>query len=160
MTKEQFKYLFDAYFDSVRSYLYFRGANPDDASDIAQEVFLRLWEKQFIVDKAKAKSLLYKIAGDMFVSKYRRDMLEINYIASNVNRDTEPSAEEALHHKELLETYKTALNNLNEKQRTVFLMSRVEGLKYQEIAERLDLSVKAVEKRMSAALKFLKNSLL
>ena len=46
-----------------------------------------------------------------------------------------------------------------EKQRTVFLMSRVEDLKYKEIAERLDLSQKAVEKRMSLALAFLKEKI-
>lgn len=160
MTKEDFKYLFDTYFDSVRSYLYYRGAGPDDASDIAQEVFMRLWEKQFNVNKTTAKRLLYKIAGDMFVSKYRRDVLEMNYISSNRYHGDEPSAEDTLSHKELLETYKIALNSLNEKQRTVFLMSRIEGLKYREIAERLGLSVKAVEKRMSAALQFLKQSLL
>lgn len=160
MTREDFKYLFDTYFDSVRSYLYYRGAGSDDASDIAQEVFMRLWEKQLNVDKTAAKRLLYKIAGDMFVSKYRRDVLEINYIASQRNQAEETSTEETLNHKELLEKYKKALNSLSEKQRTVFLMSRIEGLKYQEIAERLGLSVKAVEKRMSAALQFLKHSLL
>ncbi|MDD3787212.1 MAG: sigma-70 family RNA polymerase sigma factor [Petrimonas sp.] len=160
MTKEDFKYLFDTYFDSVRGYLYYRGAGPDDASDIAQEVFMRLWEKQFEVDKTTAKRLLYKIAGDMFVSKYRRDVLEMNYIASIRYYGNEPSTEDILSHKELLEKYKIALNSLNEKQRAVFLMSRIEGLKYWEIAERLGLSVKAVEKRMSAALQFLKKSLL
>ncbi|MHB9056593.1 MAG: RNA polymerase sigma factor [Paludibacteraceae bacterium] len=160
MTKEEFKYLFDTYFDSVRSYLFYRGAGSDDASDIAQEVFMRLWEKQINVDKRAAKRLLYKIAGDMFISKYRRDVLELKYTCS-LNYDlNEQSPEETLNHNELLKNYQKALSNLNEKQRIVFLMSRMEGLKYQEIAERLDLSVKAVEKRMSVALQLLKKSLL
>ncbi|MDT3386668.1 MAG: sigma-70 family RNA polymerase sigma factor [Bacteroidota bacterium] len=160
MTKEDFKYLFETYFDSVRSYLYYRGANTDDASDIAQEVFMRLWEKQFVVDQKTIKPLLYKIAGDMFVSKYRREVLEMKYIASHKLQDDESSTEEDLSHEELQDKYQKALNSLNEKQRTVFLMSRVEELKYKEIAERLGLSVKAVEKRMSAALQFFKQSLL
>ncbi|MEA1899112.1 MAG: sigma factor-like helix-turn-helix DNA-binding protein [Bacteroidota bacterium] len=46
-----------------------------------------------------------------------------------------------------------------EKQRIVFLMSRQEGLKYIEIAERLNLSVKAVEKRMNLALTYLKKAI-
>ncbi len=96
----------------------------------------------------------------MFVSKYRREVLEMNYIASRSLHGDEPSTEENVSHDELLEEYQTALNHLNEKQRTVFLMSRMEGIKYQEIAERLGLSVKAVEKRMSAAIKILKQSLL
>ena len=47
----------------------------------------------------------------------------------------------------------------SEKQRSVFLMSRMEDMTYKEIAERLDLSVKAVEKRMSIALAELKKRL-
>lgn len=160
MTKEEFRYLFDTYFDSVRSFLVYRGAGVDNASDIAQEVFMRLWEKQIDIEPQTAKRLLFKIAGDMHISKYRREMLELKYINSQSYVANERSPEEEFSHKELLNNYKKALSSLNEKQRTVFLMSRMEGLKYHEIAERLDLSVKAVEKRMSAALHYLKESLL
>lgn len=160
MTKDEFKYLFDTYFDSVRSYLFYRGAEANDASDIAQEVFMRIWEKQMDIDPQTAKRLLFKIAGDMHISKYRRDMLELKYIGSQDAEKEEISPEDELQHKELLLNYKKALSDLNENQRTVFLMSRMEGLKYQEIAERLNLSVKAVEKRMNLALGHLKKVLL
>jgi RNA polymerase sigma-70 factor (ECF subfamily) len=59
----------------------------------------------------------------------------------------------------LFANYTKALTALPEKQRTVFMMSRMEGLKYQEIAERLNLSVKAIEKRMSSALAYLRKTL-
>jgi len=52
------------------------------------------------------------------------------------------------------------LEKMPENQRTVFLMSRNDELKYHEIAECLNISVKTVEKRMSAALKLLRNELL
>lgn len=159
MTKKDFKYLFDTYFDSVRSYLFYRGAGADDASDIAQEVFMRVWEKQIEIDIKTAKHLLYKIAGDMYISKYRHDMLELRYKKSLNHEKEDHSPEEELKQKEMFITYKKALSSLNEKQRTVFLMSRMDGLKYQEIADRLNLSVKAVEKRMSLALGQLKKVL-
>lgn len=159
MTKEEFKYLFDKYFDSVRSYLFYRGAGIDEASDLAQDVFLRLWEKQMNVDPDTAIHLLYKIAGNMFISKYRRNKLEMNYLNSLKTDETVISPEDELKHKELAINYKKALARLSEKQRTVFLMSRMEGLKYHEIAERLKLSVKAVEKRMNKTLAYLKNVL-
>lgn len=159
MTKEDFKYLFDTYFDAVRSYLFYRGAGTDDATDIAQEVFMRIWEKQIDVDARTAKRLLYKIAGDMFISKYRHDMLELKYINFDHNDRDDHSPEAELTQKELFQKYKKALAELNEKQRTVFLMSRMEGLRYQEIADRLDLSVKAVEKRMNLALGYFKKVL-
>ena len=159
MTKEEFKYLFDTYFDSVRSYLFYRGAGSDEASDLAQDVFLRLWEKQMDVDPKTAIRLLYKIAGDMYISKYRRAKLEMNYLNSLKTDRVDISPEDELKHKELFSNYKKALASLSEKQRTVFLMSRMEGLKYQEIAERLKLSVKAVEKRMNITLTILKKAL-
>jgi RNA polymerase sigma-70 factor (ECF subfamily) len=52
-----------------------------------------------------------------------------------------------------------AIGNLSEKQRQVFLMSRIEKMKYSEIAEVLEISVKAVEKRMHLALLSLKEIL-
>ncbi len=159
MTKEEFKYLFDKYFDSVRSYLFYRGAGMDEASDVAQDVFMRLWEKQIDVDPKTAVRLLYKIAGDMYISKYRRVKLEMNYLNSLKNDKVDISPEDELKHKELFINYKKALASLSEKQRTVFLMSRMEGLKYQEIADRLRLSVKAVEKRMNITLTYLKKVL-
>lgn len=159
MTKEEFKVLFDTYFDAVRSYLFYRGADKEKASDLAQDVFLRVWEKQLDVDPKTALRLLYKMAGDMFVSRYRRETLEINYMNSLKNDTDNFSPEDQLHYNELKANYTKALAALGEKQRTVFLMARMEGLKYYEIAERLNLSVKAVEKRMSIALDYLKKVL-
>ena len=159
MTKEEFKVLFDTYFNSVRSYLFYRGAEKEQASDLAQDVFLRVWEKQLNVDPKTALRLLYKMAGDMFVSRYRRETLEMNYMKSLKNDTYESSPEDQLQYNELKAKYSKALASLNEKQRTVFLMARMDGLKYHEIAERLNLSVKAVEKRMSITLAYLKKAL-
>jgi len=159
LTKEEFKSLFDAYFDSVRSYLFYRGAEKEQASDLAQDVFLRVWEKQMDIDMKRALGLLYKIAGDMFISQYRREKLELNYKAALENDSVDFSPEDQLRYKELFSRYTKALAALGERHRTVFMMARMDGLKYQEIADRLRLSVKAVEKRMSIALAFLKKAL-
>jgi len=159
LTRDEFKILFDSYFDSVRSYLFYRGAEQEQATDIAQDVFLRVWEKQLDIDKKSALRLLYKIAGDMFISQYRRERLEMNYKAGFADEPFDISPEDSLRYRELMDGYTRALAVMNEKQRTVFLMARMEGLKYQEIADRLNLSVKAVEKRMSIALAFLKKAL-
>ena len=71
----------------------------------------------------------------------------------------ENSTEQELEYTELKSAYEKALAKLPEKQRTVFLMSRMEEMTYKEIAERLEVSVKAVEKRMSIALSVLKQQL-
>lgn len=159
MTKEEFKLLFDNYFDRVRSYLVYRGADIEQASDLAQDVFLKVWEKQMKIDMDTAMRLLYKIAGDMFISQYRREKLELNYMAALSDDSLDFSPEDQLRYNEMFSIYTKALAALSEKQRTVFMMSRMEGLKYHEIADRLQLSVKAVEKRMNIALAYLKRAL-
>ena len=99
----------------------------EEASDLAQDVFLRIWEKQIDVDPKTAIRLLYKIAGDMHISRYRRAKLEMNYLNSLKNERIDISPEDTLRHKELYTNYKKALALLTDKQRTVFLMSRKIG---------------------------------
>ena len=159
MDKEHFKYLFDTYFDTIRNYLYFRSGNFELATDIAQECFMRVWEKRDSFKDAPVKALLYKIANDLFISKYRRDLVAQTYIANAKCYDEVESPEDILEYKELNRRYEQALIQLSEKQRVVFLMSRNEGYTYSEIAKRLSLSVKAVEKRMKNALQLLKKAL-
>jgi len=160
LTKEEFKSLFDKYFDPVRSYLFYRGADTDTATDLAQDVFMRVWEKQMKFDDRYTKRLLFKIAGDLFITRYRREKLEHNYLSSLKYEDNDGSPADESDQREAEERYAKALSALGEKQRSVFLMARVEGLKYKEIAERLNLSVKAVEKRMNIALTLLKKMMI
>lgn len=120
---------------------------------------MRVWEKRDSFKDPPVKALLYKIANDLFISKYRKDLVAQSYIANTKQYDETESPEKILEYKELNRRYEFALTQLSEKQRVVFLMSRNEGYKYAEIAERLNLSVKAVEKRMKHALQFLKKAL-
>lgn len=160
LTEQEFKQLFDRHFDTIRNYIYYRSGNADLATDIVQDVFLRLWEKQPIYQEKENTGLLYKMASDEFISRYRRKQLEIKYTKSLTFNLKGVSPEEELQYKELQQMYEKALSNLSEKQRVVFLMSRMDGLKYREIAERLEISVKAVEKRMKNTLAFLRFNLL
>jgi RNA polymerase sigma-70 factor (family 1) len=158
LTRAQFKDLFDQHFDAVRSYIYYRSGDAEAATDIAQDTFLKLWEKQ-PEDLGHITGLLFKIAGDEFISQYRRQKLMSKFRLNSKPDHKERTPEEQMVFEELRERYETALAAMPEKQRTVFLMSRMDQLKYHEIAERLDLSVKAVEKRMNLALSFLKEAL-
>ncbi|MFH0756774.1 MAG: sigma-70 family RNA polymerase sigma factor [Bacteroidota bacterium] len=160
MTKEQFQILFDMYFEDIRSYLYFRSGDTELSTDLAQDTFLRIWEKQLTLDPEKDVGLLYKIAGDFFINQYRKDRVSNKVLKNICFEHLGPGPEEDLHYKELKAKYEKILNSLPEKQRTVFLMSRMEELTYREIAERLSISVKSVEKRMSGVLTRLRKELI
>jgi RNA polymerase sigma factor (sigma-70 family) len=159
VTKEQFKTLFDRHFDDIRRYLYYRSGDEALSTDLAQDTFMRIWEKEMILMPGSDAGLLYKIAGDLFVSHTRREKLRKEAPDRIRFEPSSRTPEEELQFKELREKYEKALIKLPENQRVVFLMSRMEELTYQEIAARLSLSVKAVEKRMTGALSRLRKDI-
>lgn len=159
MRQDEFKDFFEIYFDPVRSYIYYNCGDTDLATDIAQDVFVNVWEKKFDLHDKRIKGLLYKMAKEMYITRYRRIMVERRYIES-IRFDYEGLPADAdIKYSEMKERYEAALAKLPATQREVFLMSRNEQLKYSEIAERLELSVKAVEKRMTGALAYLRKVL-
>lgn len=151
--------MFDLYFEEIRNYLFYRSGDPELSTDLAQDTFLKIWEKRKKIYPGNIKALLYKIASDLFVSHYRRSRM-VNQSGFGLHLITEDlSPEELIQTEELRLNYEKALGELPENLRVVFLMSRMDNLKYHEIAERLGIGVKAVEKRMTGALKQLKKVL-
>ncbi len=160
MTKENFKNIFDTYFDEIRRYLFYRSGDEELATDITQECFLKLWEKRDKIKLESVRGLLFKMASDLFINNYHHQK-RTNQLFQNISfEEQDYSPEEILSFEQLKEKYESLIIRMPEKQRTVFLMSRIDGLMYKEIAERLELSVKAVEKRMTIALNYLRTSLI
>nr|WP_319400571.1 sigma-70 family RNA polymerase sigma factor [uncultured Carboxylicivirga sp.] len=159
MRREVFKSLFDEQFDPLRNYLFYRCGDENMATDVAQDAFLKLWEKQWEKPPEELVKLLYKIAKDNLITKFRRHKKELEYTTKPPVNNHSLSPEEELDYKELQVKYENALKEMPEIQREVFFMSRNDELKYHEIAEKLDLSIKAVEKRMKNALQYLRQKL-
>jgi RNA polymerase sigma-70 factor (family 1) len=139
---------------SLRRFVYYKSGQWEQAEDIVQEAFLRLWKNCSEVAPDKAKSYLYTIAGNLFLDGARRQQVALKFkdFAEKRGETTSAGADVALEDRELQQRLENALAALPEGQREVFLMNRVEKLTYAEIAERLGLSVKAIEKRMHLAL--------
>jgi RNA polymerase sigma-70 factor (family 1) len=159
VTQEQFKLVFDQHFEAIRRYLYFRSGDGTVSTDLAQDTFMKIWERGKELDPERDAALLYKIAGDLFISHLRRIRISREAFSEIEFEMTSDSPESEMQYNELQSDYKKALGKLPEKQRTAFMMSRMENLTYREIAERLSLSVKAVEKRVSAALVILRKEI-
>jgi RNA polymerase sigma-70 factor, ECF subfamily len=138
--------------------------NPEEAKEIVQEVFSKIWEGRDEIDPEDSmKSYVFKIAQNLSINKLRRKKIETAYteIYKLVYiEQLEFSAHESLLAKELEENITRAVLNLPTECRRVFELSRVEGLKYREIAETLHISVKTVEAQMSKALKSLRLELI
>ncbi len=153
LSRQEFKHLFDQLFEGIRSYIYYRTGDIDLAEDLVQDVFLKLWEKRDLVKRETIKSYLYTIAHNMIINQAKRQQVMYNFINKSKVMPTEHETPDFLMEKKEFHTYlNQVLASIPEPDRVVFLMNRIEQLKYSEIAERLGLSVKAVEKRMSKAL--------
>ena len=158
MTAKDFKMIYDTHFDDLRRYLIFRSGDQDLSVDIAQNVFMKVWTKKIEIASGNIKSLLFKMATDEFISHIRKKKVEKEYIENvNLKLIREPDNNDDLLEKKVL--FQKALNQLPEKQKTALLMNKMQGLTYKEIAEVLNLSQKAIEKRIGLALKALKQNL-
>ena len=119
---------------------------------------MKIWKKKIDVSKGNIKSLLFKMGTDEFISNYRRSKIERDYVNSQDFKlvyeidDENDFAEKK-------QKFEKALTTLTDKQRVALLMNKMEGLTYREIAKSLNLSQKAIEKRISQALIALKNNL-
>lgn len=158
MTAKDFKMIYDTHFDDLRRYLIYRSGDQDLSGDIAQNVFVKVWTKKIEIASGNIKSLLFKMATEEFISHIRRKKVEKEYTESiDLRLIREPDNNDDLLEKKVL--FQKALNQLPEKQKTALLMNKIQGLTYKEIAEVLNLSQKAIEKRIGLALKALKQNL-
>jgi len=159
MDQNQFRNVFDQYFEAIRNYIYFLCSNADLAEDIAQDSFVKLWDNKDSIVMSTVKSYLYTIARNLTFNQVKRNKLKYNFLAQTELGTENESPEFALEQKEFKEKLERVIASIPDGNREVFLMNRIEGMKYQEIADRLGLSVKAVEKRMSKALKIIRENI-
>ncbi len=159
LSREEFRDLFEKRFDSIRAFIWYRCSDEDLASDIAQDVFTKVWEKGMNVHPDKDKNLLYKIASDMLITRLRHRRVELNFRNSVMAEKEDVTPEDNVQFNQIADSFSRALAAMSEGQREVFLMSRFERLKYDEISHRLGIGVKAVEKRMNGALRLLREKI-
>ncbi|HQM70532.1 MAG TPA: RNA polymerase sigma-70 factor [Bacteroidales bacterium] len=134
--------------------------DPEEAREIVQDVFLKLWEKRKdIKPDDSLVSYLFMITRNKSINKLRRKSVESKYtgilqLVYAENREISPH--ESLLANDLDNEFTVAVEKLPVKCREIFDLSRIEGLRYSEIATLRKISVKTVEAQMSKALKILR----
>ncbi len=148
-----FSSFFKAHSKPLRNFLLYKFGNQEKAEDMAQDAFIKLWQNCSSVPIEKAKSYLYTIANNGSLNEIAHQKVVLQYEKNHLGYDKSiESPEFILEEKEFKNKLLTAIQNLNETQRVAFLMHRIDKKKYAEIAEELNIGVKAVEKRIHLAL--------
>lgn len=155
----EFDRIFMDWYNPIRNSVYYKTGDMQEAEDITQETFLRVWERRETIDIDTIGPLLYKISGNIFLNRVEHRKVTLKFAVNYQQELFSETPEYLLEMKEFDQQLQTALSCLDEKSRTVFLMNRIDDMTYSQIAENLGLSVKAIEKRMSKALAFLKRHL-
>ncbi len=158
--EQAFELLFRKYYVRLCAFANKFLNEPEDSKEIVQDVFAKIWEGRNDIDPEDSlKSYVFKIAQNLSINKLRRNKVESKYteiLKLVYIENHEFSAHESFLAKELEENIAHSIGNLPVECRKVFELSRYEGLKYKEIADTLNISVKTVEAQMSKALKFLR----
>lgn len=159
LSETEFQELFAQWYKPIRNFIYYRCGDADLAEDIAQDAFMKLWEVRSKIDKSTVKALLYRIAQNTTINHLKRQQLKFRYIKIERPSHDYDSPEKLMQMGEYDLELQRVINLLPDGGREVFLMNRLEDLTYQEIANRLGLSVKAIEKRMSKVLQIFRDQL-
>lgn len=150
---------------SVRIYSFVLGIikSKDDAEDIVQEVFIKLWDKRDnLKDHLSFKSFLFTIAYNTTIDMIRKRVKERDFVVMVKSKQL-PLAIDSdnleLEYQELKEKLDKTINKLPERQKQVYTLSRNEELTYLEIANKMGISVNTVENHMVKALKFIRTNI-
>ena len=153
-----FNNIYLKYSKTLFSFIYYRCGDEDQAQDLVQESFFKLWGNCSNVSHDKVKSYLYTTVNNLFLNDIRAKKIALKYANDSLETNYE-SPEFILEQEQYQMKLDMVLNSLTEEQRTAFLLNRIDGKKYSEIAEIYNISVKAVEKRIHKALKTIKEQL-
>jgi RNA polymerase sigma-70 factor (ECF subfamily) len=159
---DQFEKLFKEYFIPLSHYSYKIVKDIDTAKEIVHNVFVNLWEKRNEVHmNVSLRSYLFTAVRNRSLN-YLRDHSKFTSADSEMMREiVDPQTEDSSDYDEaqIQQRILKEIENLPEKCAEIFKLARFENLKYREIAEKLNISVKTVEAQMSKALRILRDNL-
>ncbi|VAX35597.1 RNA polymerase sigma factor RpoE [hydrothermal vent metagenome] len=169
--KAAFEKLMVKYFPRLLNFIYRFIKNRELAEDLTQEVFIKVYHNASAYHpKAKFKTWLYTIARNISLNEIRKNRQKMVSLDETMSSSQGPMQrqvadesvqrpDEEILHKEMAAAVQAAINDLPENQRTAVLLRRYEQFSYEEIAQTMKTSTKAVKSLLSRAKEKLKDSL-
>jgi len=157
-----FETLFNHYHKKL--YYFAKGylRSDEDAEDLIQEVFITIWKtRKDLKEYLSFNSFLYTITYHSILKHFRKKGREKKYIdryAADLNEEFDSTSAD-VEYREVLQRVNKYVEQLPEKRKRIFILSRFEGYNNTEIAEKLNISKKTVENQIYQALKFLREHL-
>ena len=149
---DNFRRLFDEHSKALHHFAYYKSGDANQAEDVVQESYLRLWKNCAQVSMEKAKQFLFAVANNLMLDQFKHEKVKLKFQSTQRVHQNSQDPQFLMEVLEFKTNLETAIAALPEGQREVFLLNRIDKMKYREIAEHLGISQKAVEKRMHKAL--------
>lgn len=161
LNKKTYETFFKEHYGTLCRFAYTFLKDIDDAEEVVQNTFVKLWnEKEKINISTSMKSYLYSSVRNACLNQKKHIEIRETYKQDNQRLLGEgENLEQEIEANELKDKINDVIKKLPQQRRKVFTMSRFDGLKYKEIAEKLNISPKTVENHMGLTMKFLKNEL-
>jgi len=159
---KSFEFFFRKYYAILCNYAYKFLKDIDSAEEIIQDLFFNIWEKRHsITIESSVKSYLYRSTYNRCMLFLRHQSVKTKYekYIKDQNNMAGSDASDEIDVEELARVIDKTLEELPERSRKIFSLSRFEGLKYHEIAKRLSLSVKTIESNMGKALRLFRKNI-
>jgi RNA polymerase sigma-70 factor (ECF subfamily) len=160
-TKEEYKKVFEEYYNPLCNFASKYVSGSDIAEDVVQEVFVQMWQKRKQITLTSGiRSYLFQSTRNKAIEIIRRNKLQNAYIDEEkhnveVSYEIDKEADNYM----LKEQLNKSIRQLPPKCQEIFVLSKMNGLTYGEIAEELNLSIKTVENQIGRGLKLLRGML-
>lgn len=157
-----FEMMFKTYYQPLCRYASTFVKDPEEAEEIVQGTFIGIWEKRQAIDIATSvKAYLYRAVRNSCLNEIKHRKVKALYAQGELRTDERyyEASDQSTLRDELETKIQAAIQTLPEQCRIIFQLSRFEELKYQEIADQMNLSVKTVENQMGKALKIMREQL-
>lgn len=156
-----YKHLYKLYYPQLFTYLHTLAGSMEVSKDLSQQVFIKIWKKRDSLSiNYSLKNYIFKIGYNLFLDlqqKKKKDFKLLEQLKHEALHEITEIPDDNFDQK--ISIILTEVNKLPRQCRKVFLLAKKDGLKYSEISEELNISVKTVERHMNKALRRLRKSL-